>query len=515
VKSKRFASYSALLFSIVVFGICFRICNVGYRPFWHDELYSVSYANLPIASLFHVLRNNNQMPLYLMLLHAWILIFGASDLAVRSLSIVFGLFGMLGFFVLLRRGLRWTSNSSLIGVAILAVNPFHIYYSIEARTYSLMFAISTLYLTALVSMYAKGDKKNLMAYAFLQALLLFTHPIAIIYCFCINTTYVFLLFILRECSWPKIRKLLVANLVTAVIFSPWVIMVIRQARLVHESFWAQLPSPVAAVKTWLSIVLFWSPQLVGSLSSSFSHIKPLIWACILIPLFLLMARGCMYAIRRKNIFELLIICSLFVYPAAVYLISLLFKPIFMNRILISSLVGLLVLIVIPEEERYSETNISTSILFSLFLLISIGLSFAVIGIDINADWRKIAAAISQRAEPQDLILVYESHGETLLKRYYRGDLQFRGVTHDFEEEMKQRELPDYDDSIHHKPFFSKDVLKRLDQLIDGRKRFFVVLSPISQNGVIMARDYFLRRFSVYEIITLNQAQILLLSSSPK
>lgn len=340
---------SFLLLIIIFFGICFRVYNVEYRSFWLDELYSVSYAKLTIGSMFRILQTANQMPLYFVLLHAWIWMFGDSDLAVRSLSILFGLLGILGFFVLLRRGLKWPLPSSLIGVALLAVNPFHIYYSIEARTYSLMFALSTLYLAALVSMHTESDKKYYLAYAVLQVLLLYSHPIALIYCVCINATYVFLLFLLRELSWPKMRSLLLAGLVTLAMCAPWVTMLIHQADLVHKSFWMQLPSPLGALKIWLSLSLFWSPELVDVLSSNVISIRPLVWMCIIIPVLLLMARGGMHVIRRKHLAELLIILSLFVYPAAVYLVSLLFKPLFMNKVLISSVIGLLVLIAIPER----------------------------------------------------------------------------------------------------------------------------------------------------------------------
>ena len=514
VKSNRLSLSFALLFGIIIFGIGFRIYNVGYRSFWLDELYSVSYANLSIGSLFKILHTDHQMPLYFMLLHAWIWIFGDSDLAVRFLSILFGLLGILGFFILLRGGLRWTLNSSLIGVALLAVNPFHVYYSIEARTYSLMFAISTLYLTALVSMHAQSDKRYYLAYASLQVILLYTHPIALIYCFCINATYIFLLFLLRELSWPKIRNLLVADLVTLIMFAPWIMMLMHQVDLVHNSFWAQLPSAFGALKIWLSISLFWSPELVEFLSANLTYVRPLIWACIIIPFLLLIARGSIYVIKRKKLAELLIILNFFVYPATVYLVSLLFKPLFMNKILIPSLIGLLVLIVIPEEKPLSQTKKSNLSLLTLFFLISVSLTFTVISFDSNADWRKIATVISQRAKPEDLVLVYKSNGAALLKRYYyKGNLEFRGVTYDFEDEMKQRELENYNPNTYYRPFFSRYILERLDQLIDERKRFFMVFSPTSNNEDVKVRDFMQSRYSVDEIILLKHAQILILSSS--
>ncbi len=514
-KSERLPLSYAVLFSVIILGMYIRVHNVGYRPFWLDELYSVSYAQLTIESLFKVLHTDIQMPLYFILLHAWIWIFGDSDRAVRSLSILFGLLGIIGFFLLLRKGLRWGVNSCLIGLSLLAVNPFHIYYSIEARTYSLMFALATFYLTAFALMHAEGDKKYCLAYALLQALLLYTHPTALLYCFCINATYVFLLFSHRECSWLKLRNFLAANVVAAVIFAPWVTSSIQQAYSVHKSFWAQLPSPVGALKSWLSIALFWSPELVEFLSYHNTGMRVIAWICIIVPVLLLMARGGMYALRRKNLVELLIILSLFVYPAALYLVSLLFKPIFMNKILIPSLIGLLVLIVIPEEKHFPGKGRATPLLVSLFLLISISLSFAVTTIDKNPDWKKIGEAISQRAGPGDLVLVYRSHGASLLKRYSKGNFNIEGVTHDFEDEMRQRELQNFNSATFYRPFSSQAVRERLVQLIDGRERFFVVLFPVPGNEVVMARDFTLKRYAVNELIMLKQAQILVLSSSPQ
>lgn len=504
---------SAVLLCVIILGILFRVYYIGYRSFWLDELYSVSYAKLSIGSLFNVLHTNNQMPLYSVLLHVWIRIFGDSDLPVRALSILFAVMGIMGLYYLLRRGLGWPLHSCLMGVALLAVNPFHIYYSIEARPYSLLFALSAFYLAALALMHTEGDKKYSLAYGFLQALLFYTHPTALIYCACINVTYLFLLFLLGAFSWPRIKNLLMACLVTTVIFSPAITMLIHQAGLVHETFWAKLSSPFGALKTWLSITLFWSPELVDFLASNVSSGRTFIWICIVLPVLLLMGRGSIYGIRRKRLVELLSILSLFVYPATIYLVSILFKPILMNRIFIPSLIGLLILIAIAEEKHSSDTKTATSLLFLLFLMISISLSFAVTNINKSPDWRDIAAAISQRAKPEDFVLVYKSQGASLLKRYYKGTLEIKGATHDFEEEIRLRELRKYNSGrVLGRPFFSRDVLERFDRLTAARERFFMVFQSLSNEEVLLARDFILKRYRVREQIMVGPAEILLLSS---
>jgi mannosyltransferase len=513
-KSHELPVHYAALLGIIILGIFIRIYNIGYRSFWLDELYSVSYAIMPIKGLLRVVRTANQTPLYFILLHVWIWIFGDSDGAVRSLSILFGLLGMVGFYLLLRRGLRWSAKSSLIGLALLAVSPFHIYYSIEARTYSLMFALATFYLTAFALMHAEGNAKYYLVFAFLQSLLLYAHPTAAIYCLCINATSVFLLFLLRERSRLRLRNLVAADLITAIMFAPWGATLLRQVHSVHESFWAKLPTPVEALKTWLSIVLFWSPELVRFLSHNNAG-RFLVWIAIITPVCLLMARGGISLLRRKKLVELLIVLSLFVYPAAIYIISLLFKPIFMNKIFIPSLIGLLVLLALPEErEDIPGTRRPIPYLVSGFFIISVGLSFAVTMVDINADWRNISAAISRRATPGDLVLVYENYGAPLLKRYSKSKLDFQGATRDFEEELIQRTLQTNKGATFYRPFFSQAAMGRRERLVAGRPRFFMVFSSLRDKEVVDARDYMLGRYAVTERVDLRQAEIFLLSSSP-
>ena len=55
-------------------------------PLWLDEANTVSIAGLPVSRIPDALRHDGAPPLYYLLLHGWIRLFGTSDLAVRSLG---------------------------------------------------------------------------------------------------------------------------------------------------------------------------------------------------------------------------------------------------------------------------------------------------------------------------------------------------------------------------------------------------------------------------------------------
>src|SRR5664279_3851219 len=59
---------------------------VAHTDLWLDEAQSVAIARQPLAGLFAALRQDGSPPLYYLLLHYWMVLFGAGNIAVRALS---------------------------------------------------------------------------------------------------------------------------------------------------------------------------------------------------------------------------------------------------------------------------------------------------------------------------------------------------------------------------------------------------------------------------------------------
>src|SRR6185312_7363181 len=58
--------------------------------FWMDEALSVGISSHSLTSIPHVLRHDGSPPLYYMLLHIWMSVFGSSETATHWLSLLFG-----------------------------------------------------------------------------------------------------------------------------------------------------------------------------------------------------------------------------------------------------------------------------------------------------------------------------------------------------------------------------------------------------------------------------------------
>jgi mannosyltransferase len=124
-------------------------------PLWLDESQNVNIAHRSIPHLFKALREDGSPPLYYLLLHVWMKLFGTGSFAVRALS---GLFAVaaLPLMGLAARQYRLSARFSWWAVLILATSPFAVRYASETRMYSLVVLLVLLALLAYERVWTVG-----------------------------------------------------------------------------------------------------------------------------------------------------------------------------------------------------------------------------------------------------------------------------------------------------------------------------------------------------------------------
>ena len=136
------------LVAITAVGAIVRFATLGVQSYDHDE--AVTAAGVLHPSLFSTLsqvaHGERSPPLYYVLAWLWSRPFGTGEVGLRSLSALFGTLTIpltyLAAAVLTRR-----SSAATIAAALVALNPYLVWYSQEARSYALMvlFATAALY----------------------------------------------------------------------------------------------------------------------------------------------------------------------------------------------------------------------------------------------------------------------------------------------------------------------------------------------------------------------------------
>jgi uncharacterized membrane protein len=127
--------------------------------FWLDELATVSLFNASGGSLLSYLMQDNFPPLYFLIIKAWGLFFGISEISLRFFSFLctFAALAVVGYFVRSyeRGGWIW----SVFAVFLFGTLPTVAYYAQESRPYALLLLLSSLTITsALAVVKANSDR---------------------------------------------------------------------------------------------------------------------------------------------------------------------------------------------------------------------------------------------------------------------------------------------------------------------------------------------------------------------
>jgi|GEM_PF-1328455 len=133
----RITKETWILAVIVLVGAVLRLINLGAEPYWHDEILSLDIAT-HFESVRTMLRYIGEVefhpPLYYVLLSLWTGLWGTGEIAVRSLSVIFGLAVIVLTYL---AGVRMLGSrkAGLAAALVTALLPMQVEYSQEARPY--------------------------------------------------------------------------------------------------------------------------------------------------------------------------------------------------------------------------------------------------------------------------------------------------------------------------------------------------------------------------------------------
>jgi mannosyltransferase len=156
--------------AVIAVGLVLRFVTTS--DLWLDEALTVNIARLPLDELPEALRHDGAPPLYYVLLHGWMKVFGTGDTAVRALSGVFGVLALpAAWFAGRRLGGRVVAWAAVL---VLVTSPFAIRYATEARPYELQMLLVLLGYLAVCRALERPALGRLAAVAGVTGLLLYT-----------------------------------------------------------------------------------------------------------------------------------------------------------------------------------------------------------------------------------------------------------------------------------------------------------------------------------------------------
>jgi hypothetical protein len=164
-------AFQVLIVGALVVGVVLRF--VTRSPLWLDEALSVDIARLPFSQMIEALRHDGHPPLYYLLLHGWMALFGEGDVAVRALSGVFTVLALPLFWIAGRR--FGGARGGWLTLAVVAVSPFALRYGTETRMYALVMLLVLAGWLLLDDVLRRPTPLRLGGLVVVVALLLWTH----------------------------------------------------------------------------------------------------------------------------------------------------------------------------------------------------------------------------------------------------------------------------------------------------------------------------------------------------
>jgi 4-amino-4-deoxy-L-arabinose transferase-like glycosyltransferase len=159
---------------LIALATAIRILVINDQSFWMDESLTAYEVRLPFGAMLNTVAHvETTPPLYFVLIWGWAKVFGTSEIALRSLSTLAGI-ALVPIAFSAGRELvsRW---AGVLAAAFVAINPFLIWYSQEARVYMLLAALSGASFLWFVRARREPSRRNLLWWAGLSALALTSH----------------------------------------------------------------------------------------------------------------------------------------------------------------------------------------------------------------------------------------------------------------------------------------------------------------------------------------------------
>jgi mannosyltransferase len=169
------ASVAALTF----LAAALRFVAISHQGFWFDEAHTALLVHFSPGKMLGLIpQSESTPPLYYCLAWVWARIFGYGESGLRSLSALAGVVTVPVAYGAARKLL--SQRAGLIAAALTACNPLLIWYSQEARSYSLLVLLTSVSLLAFAYARETPTPRVLSAWVVASGLALATHYYALL-----------------------------------------------------------------------------------------------------------------------------------------------------------------------------------------------------------------------------------------------------------------------------------------------------------------------------------------------
>ena len=442
-----------------------RWFRIDAQSLWYDEGISAHQLTRSFPDILRAAALDSHPPLFYLTLKAWGEAFGSSEIALRSLSVVWGVAAVVLVGLIGRR--LFGGLTGTLAALLLAAAPLSVYYSQEVRMYAQVTALG------LLAVYAY-TRRNYWLYALAGLATLYSQYLGIALLVALNV---------HALIWWRTRPgrewlaWLAANAVVALGFLPWL-----------PTFIEQQGHPLnTSARTVEGLIV----ETLEAYGGGVAHGEVFLRAGVLIVALALIGATPLLAGRRtrnpepgtrnsepgtrnsergtRNPEPGTLALLVWLMPLALVLALGLRAGLFEVRYLLLGMPGLMLLAGLGIVVLARRPLFATGLTMVALVPFAVGLSAQYFDPSLERDdYRGLVARIEQEARPTDAVVLVAENQVEIFGYYYRGSLPLIGLP-------AQR------------PMDAQDTLRRLEAIRSQHERIWLVswaMAEADPHGVI-------------------------------
>ena len=452
---------------VIVINLLLKFYNVSFGSIDLDESWHTFYAQMPFKELIKTAQTDPNPPLYNILIGCWIKIFGLSELAIRSFSVILSSITAGLVFLFARKYLN--IQTAFWGALLFTFSNVQFFYAHDARVYALVGLLTVVSFYYFQGILLEPSIKQLLLFSFVNTLLIYTHTAAV---------YVFFAqFVASLTYFHKSKRgilfSVIGQFLAVLLFVPWV----------KSSSYYNKPKPTS-----------WMPP------PSLSEVKQLFFdyfngqtslSLVILVLLVFLA----LIVFRKKAFKPLIVdfsklwmlLGWALLPIAINIVvSYLVVPIFLKRYMLYATMGLYLSSVFLIFLLPIRNFLKTLVAAILLLLFAVNIDMKTF---IGESWREGVEYVKKNKKENDLVIVSPFYEYTAFAYYYNKD--FYADTHHTLDRMANDNIYMGDDSTIFQRHNIKDykkviVLTAQEDMVDPTS----ILGNLKKNSSLIDEIHF-------------------------
>lgn len=417
-----------ILFLIILLTVDISLWTLYPQSIRLDEAQSIWYYTKSVPAFLKLTAEDVHVPLYGFILHFWLQIWGNSIIAARTLSLIFFVLTVPMLFKLIKE----VSNKrvALFTAFLFSLSPFIVWYSNEARMYTLFLLATTINHYYFLKVYNSDGRTGKFGLFLSMVMGLYSHYFFI---FLLITQALFVIsklfgFIRTDVDFnhpPAVsqftrykafavqyfKQLMFAGL----LLIPWLLYVASLGYASNSSPLIPRPTTFNIFQTFANFLFGFQTQTIQGLLIS-------LWP--LLVLFILFVFT-----NRKRIdtmhFEYFVMVTFL--PVFFAFVASYIHPLFLSRYLIfvtPTLFFIIAAVIMSYPKKTANIIITTVVFFSVLLLLNQNVSAST---PVKENYRGVADYLNSHAKPEDVIAISTPFTIYPVEYYYTGQTRIETI----------------------------------------------------------------------------------------